>query len=179
VWEWIWCDVGGMGNETHHAECKKPHLFATFYTKNDHFPRQARDKYRETPKRGVFLQTRRATRPTPSCWCSETTRPGRCRNAQPRQRSSSRPQRRCTKRLLYYKRWCYQDRLGTIRGKALKTRRRFVQEWLIATLEVVKGLYPKCHWGYFAGPSQCAPYWPCARGSDGEWLCSFDHPTEV
>ena len=26
-------------------------------------------------------------------------------------------------------------------------------QWLVETLNVVKSLAPKCHWGYFAGPS--------------------------
>ena len=49
--------------------------------------------------------------------------------------------------------------------------------WLVSVLETVKPLAPKCHWGYFAGPSICHPYGPCVRGADGEMLCGYDHPT--
>jgi hypothetical protein len=48
--------------------------------------------------------------------------------------------------------------------------------WLVATLELVKSLAPSCHWGYFGGPSLCAPYYPCAS-VDGVQKCGFDHPT--
>ena len=41
----------------------------------------------------------------------------------------------------------------------------------MSVLETVKPLAPRCHWGYFAGPSICHPYGPCTRGADGEMLC--------
>ena len=109
VWEWIWCDVGGTGNATHHAEYAAGYqTYSVLLVQRDH--------------------------PT----------------------------------------WT----LAQCTAEAKRQYEAAAEEWLVATLEVVKELFPKCHWGYFAGPSQCAPYWPCARGSDGEWRCSFDHPTE-
>ena len=50
--------------------------------------------------------------------------------------------------------------------------------WLVETLNVVKSLSPKCHWGYFGSPSVCSMYGPCAKDpTTGEQRCGFDHPT--